>query len=95
MLFRSSGSAASRHCAFQLGIIETLEEAVASEPFINAIAFSVCLMRVKDGTDIDELKAEIRRSANPAKWMAAANDTFELVNFFEATNTSYEVNAQA
>ena len=32
---------------------------------------------------------------NPAKWMAAANDTFELVNFFEATNTSYEVNAQA
>ena len=33
--------------------------------------------------------------ANPAKWMAAANDTFELVNFFEAKNTSYEVNAQA
>jgi ribonucleoside-diphosphate reductase beta chain len=33
--------------------------------------------------------------SNPAKWMAAANDTFELVNFFEATNTSYEVNAQA
>ena len=46
------------------------EEAVASEPFINAIAFSVCLMRVKDGTDIDELKAEIRRSANPANWMS-------------------------
>ena len=46
------------------------EEAVASEPFINAIAFSVCLMRVKDGTDIDELKAEIRRSANA--WKASA-----------------------
>ena len=30
--------------------------------------------------------------ANPAKWMAAANDTLELVNFFESTNTSYEVN---
>jgi ribonucleoside-diphosphate reductase beta chain len=30
---------------------------------------------------------------NPAKWMAAANDTLELVNFFESTNTSYEVNA--
>jgi len=25
--------------------------------------------------------------------MAAANDTLQLVNFFEATNTSYEVNA--
>jgi len=30
--------------------------------------------------------------SNPAKWMAAANDTLELVNFFESTNTSYEVN---
>ena len=32
--------------------------------------------------------------SNPAKWMAAANDTLQLVNFFESTNTSYEVNAQ-
>jgi ribonucleoside-diphosphate reductase beta chain len=31
---------------------------------------------------------------NPAKWMATANDTLQLVNFFEATNTSYEVNGQ-
>jgi ribonucleoside-diphosphate reductase beta chain len=33
--------------------------------------------------------------SNPAKWMATANDTLQLVNFFEATNTSYEVNGQA
>src|SRR5690606_18526750 len=33
--------------------------------------------------------------ANPAKWMATANDTLELVNFFESTNTSYEANAKA
>lgn len=33
--------------------------------------------------------------SNPAKWMSAANDTLQLVNFFEATNTSYEVNAEA
>jgi ribonucleoside-diphosphate reductase beta chain len=32
---------------------------------------------------------------NPAKWMATANDTLQLVNFFEATNTSYESNASA
>jgi ribonucleoside-diphosphate reductase beta chain len=32
--------------------------------------------------------------SNPAKWMAAANDTLELVNFFEATNTSYEVGGE-
>ncbi len=31
--------------------------------------------------------------SNPAGWMAGANDVLQLVNFFEATNTSYEVNA--
>ncbi len=33
--------------------------------------------------------------SNPAKWMAIANDTLQLVNFFETTNTSYEVDAKA
>ena len=46
-----------------------LKNSVGTVEIPNAIAFSVCLMRVKDGTDIDELKAEIRRSANPAKWI--------------------------
>lgn len=34
-------------------------------------------------------------ATNPARWMAAANDTATQVNFFESTNTSYEVNATA
>lgn len=34
-------------------------------------------------------------STNPAKWMGAATDVFELVNFFEAQNTSYEVDVRA
>lgn len=32
---------------------------------------------------------------NPAKWMATSTDVYELVNFFEQQNTSYEVNARA
>ena len=32
---------------------------------------------------------------NPAKWMSAATDVYELVNFFEAQNTSYEVDSHA
>lgn len=31
--------------------------------------------------------------SNPAKWMTTANDTLQLVNFFETVNTAYEVNA--
>lgn len=34
-------------------------------------------------------------ATNPAKWMATANDIHQLVNFFEATNTAYEVDARA
>ena len=35
------------------------------------------------------------RVTNPAKWMSTATDVYELVNFFEAQNTSYEVDARA
>jgi ribonucleoside-diphosphate reductase beta chain len=34
-------------------------------------------------------------ATNPAKWMAGASDVYELVNFFEAQNTSYEVDGHA
>lgn len=33
--------------------------------------------------------------SNPAKWMATATDTLELVNFFETQNTNYEVDTRA
>src|SRR5262249_50760214 len=33
--------------------------------------------------------------SNPAKWMSAATDVYELVNFFEAQNTSYEVDGHS
>lgn len=32
---------------------------------------------------------------NPAKWMGTATDVYELVNFFESQNTSYEVDVRA
>src|SRR3989344_4517458 len=34
-------------------------------------------------------------ATNPAKWMSAATDVYELVNFFEAQNTSYEVDGHS
>jgi ribonucleoside-diphosphate reductase beta chain len=34
-------------------------------------------------------------ATNPAKWMGTATDVFELVNFFESQNTSYEVDGRA
>ncbi|MBU3668832.1 MAG: ribonucleotide-diphosphate reductase subunit beta [Candidatus Taylorbacteria bacterium] len=45
---------------------------------------------------LEELGLEKHYNApNPAKWMATATDVYELVNFFEAQNTSYEVDSHA
>ncbi len=44
---------------------------------------------------LEELGLQVHfKVTNPAKWMSAATDVFELVNFFEAQNTSYEVDAR-
>ncbi len=43
---------------------------------------------------LEELGLEAHyKVTNPAKWMSTATDVFELVNFFEQQNTSYEVDA--
>jgi len=34
-------------------------------------------------------------TTNPAKWMGTATDVYELVNFFESQNTSYEVDVHS
>lgn len=45
---------------------------------------------------LEELGLPIHfKVSNPAKWMSTATDVYELVNFFESQNTSYEVNAKA
>lgn len=45
---------------------------------------------------LEELGFEKHYNAtNPAKWMGAATDVYELVNFFEAQNTNYEVDVKA
>ncbi len=45
------------------------EEAVASENMIGSIAHSVILLRAKDGADIEDLKAQLKKSINPRKWI--------------------------
>lgn len=45
-----------------------IEEALASES-VRSTAYSVCLARVKDGTDMDALKKEIKENVNPNKWI--------------------------
>jgi len=45
------------------------EEILASEPMMSSIAYSVVLVRMKDGADIESAKQEILDNVNPAKWL--------------------------
>lgn len=46
-----------------------LEEGIVCEPMMSSQAHSVALVRVKDGTDIEEAKKNIREKVNPRKWI--------------------------
>lgn len=45
------------------------KEAIASEPMINASAYSLCLVRVKEGADMEKIKTDIKENADPRKWI--------------------------
>lgn len=55
---------------FYIGVQSAdVEEGIASEPMMSSIAYSLCLVRVKPGTDIEQLKADIKANVNPRKWV--------------------------
>ena len=47
------------------------EEILASEPMMSSIAYSVVLVRMKDGADIESAKDEILNNVDPRKWICA------------------------
>ena len=45
------------------------EEIYASEPMMSSIAYSVVLVRMKDGANIEDAKTKIKETVDPRKWM--------------------------
>ena len=45
------------------------EEILASEPMMGSQAYSVVLVRMKDGADIEAAKEELREKSDPRKWI--------------------------
>ncbi|NLK40274.1 MAG: hypothetical protein GX303_08570 [Clostridiales bacterium] len=45
------------------------EEALASEPMIQPGAYSLVLVRVKEGANVEKIENEIRENVNPTKWV--------------------------
>lgn len=54
-------------------------EALASEPLMGSCAHSLVLLRVKDGTDIDKIKAEIKDNIDPRKWICVGVEKDKVI----------------
>lgn len=55
------------------------ETAIASEPLINVHAYSLCLVRVKEGADIEKIKSDIKENADPRKWICVGVDPNNVI----------------
>lgn len=55
------------------------ESALASEPFMSSIAYSLCLLRVKEGADIEQIKTDIKENVNPMKWVCVGVDADKVI----------------
>lgn len=45
------------------------ETAIASESMITTTAYSLCLVKAKEGADIEKIKKDIKENVNPRKWI--------------------------
>ena len=65
---------------YYLGIPEMeFEEAIASEAMMGSQAHSVCLVRVKEGTDVEAVKEEIRTKVDPRKWICVGVEREDVI----------------
>ena len=55
-----------------------LEAAVASEAMIGSQAYSLVLVRVKDGVDAAEVANQMAAGIDPAKWVCAQADDIQV-----------------
>lgn len=55
------------------------ETAIASEPMMTSSAYSLCLIRVKEGADIEKIKTEIKENVDPRKWICVGVDPNNVI----------------
>ncbi len=55
------------------------ESAIASEPMMTSSAYSLCLLRVKEGADIEAIKKDIKDNVDPRKWICVGVDPANVI----------------
>jgi len=54
-------------------------EAIASEPMMSSIAHSVALVRVAEGTDIEDVKTKIKSNVDGMKWICVGVEDDQII----------------
>ena len=57
----------------------SFKEGTASEPLINAIAYSLCVFRLNDPADSGKVQEAIRANVNPNKWICVGVDESNVI----------------
>ena len=67
---------------YNLGVAsaDAIERAVISEPMIGSIAYSLAIVKAKEGTDIEALKNEILGGVNYRKWLCVAAEKIAVAS---------------
>lgn len=55
------------------------ESAIASEPLMSSSAYSLCLVRAKEGADIEKIKKDIKENVDPRKWICVGVDPSNVI----------------
>ena len=53
--------------------------AVASEPMMSSVAWSVCLVRLPEGADVEATRAAIEANMNPRKWLCVEAEKASVI----------------
>lgn len=57
-----------------------VEEAIANEPMMSSIAHSLCIVKLKDASKVEEVKQKIFDNCNPRKWLCVSPEYILVVN---------------
>lgn len=55
------------------------KEALASESMTGSIAYSVVLVRTKEGADVEKVKKQIKENVDPRKWICVGVEDEDVV----------------
>ncbi len=55
-------------------------EALASEAMMSSVAHSVVLLKLPEGSDVEKIRSEIEKNADPQKWICVAAEKTEVVS---------------